>query len=110
VSYVAPYYRTKHWHALRLAALMRDGGRCVVPGCGRPAKVVDHIVARPATATSLPCEQDRLDNLRCLCAGHDSQVKEKRRGSAERRGGAFRVTGCDAQGRSLDPNHPWKQR
>lgn len=103
---VHPYYRTNHWKGLRLAALIRDAHTCVVPGCGHRAVVVDHIEAR--TPTSHPCELDRLDNLRCLCRTHDNQVKEVRADSGERRG-EFRVKGCDASGRSLDPKHPWRR-
>jgi 5-methylcytosine-specific restriction endonuclease McrA len=36
---------TRAWRALRLRILERDGYRCQVPGCGRPATEVDHLVA-----------------------------------------------------------------
>jgi hypothetical protein len=55
---------------LRAARLRIDGYRCVVPGCGRLAVVVDHIVSRKIGGT------DTLDNLRSLCRAHDNQVKE----------------------------------
>ena len=100
----SPFYQTPEWKALRKACLARDGYQCVVPGCGAPGRVADHIVTRP----NVPylCELDRLDNLRTLCKSHDSQVKEQRDGKRGQ-GGAFRVKGCDADGRSLDPANKW---
>jgi hypothetical protein len=100
-----PYYSSRHWRGLRAAALERDRHTCVVAGCGRRAIVVDHIETRPLTP--LPCEADRLENLRSLCASHDASVKE--RGGRRRQGGAFKVKGCDAEGRSVDPSHVWRK-
>jgi 5-methylcytosine-specific restriction protein A len=58
-----------------------------------------------------PCAVDRIDLLRSICRTHDNQTKEIRRGSSERRsGGKFTVMGCDANGRPLDPEHPWNKR
>lgn len=37
----APYYKSKHWYHLRKASLLKDNYTCVVPGCGRLARVVD---------------------------------------------------------------------
>jgi 5-methylcytosine-specific restriction endonuclease McrA len=89
------YYTTAHWRALRAAALKRDGYRCAVAGCGRRATHVDHIVTRPRTVE--PSPEDRLDNLRSLCATHDAQIKE-RRGGQRGRGGRPVVKGCDVAG------------
>jgi hypothetical protein len=52
-----------------------------------------------------PCDADRLDNLRCLCLSHDSQVKERHRGQGgtRRSSGQFKLKGCDADGWPLDP-------
>ena len=100
----SPYYRTAHWKALRLACLERDGYRCAVAGCHEAARVADHIETRPQDPQ--PCSADRLDNLRSLCLSHDAQVKERRRGIAQRKqGGVFRLKGCDANGWPLSPAH-----
>lgn len=87
----ADYYSTKHWRALRLLALRRDRWHCQIPGCPRPAKIVDHIETRPRQASPSPA--DRLDNLRSLCAQHDAQMKEHGRHRA-----APRLIGCDIDG------------
>ncbi|HZP86600.1 MAG TPA: hypothetical protein VFB54_07245, partial [Burkholderiales bacterium] len=97
-----PYYKSAHWRALRAACIQRDGGRCTVRGCSARGSVADHIETRPDVA--YPTPQDVLENLRTLCASHDSQVKEQRRGKATRRQqGTFKVRGCDEDGWPLDP-------
>ena len=94
------FYQSAFWRALRLQALARDGGRCVVPGCAARATHVDHIATRPRSPT--PTSADVLTNLRCLCAFHDAQVKEAA-SSQRKRGGRFTVRGADADGWPLDP-------
>jgi hypothetical protein len=96
------YYRSPAWLALRAAALARDGGRCVVPGCGQRAVVVDHITGRRAGGG------DTLSNLRSLCRAHDNQAKEGALGT-RRSGGRFTVAGCDASGTPRDPAHWWNE-
>ena len=95
------YYTTPHWKALRRAALARDGYRCTVPGCRARATHVDHIVTRPPVG--FPTQEDRLDNLRSLCASPDLQIKELRSGQ-RRRDGRLVVKGCDADGWPLAKN------
>jgi 5-methylcytosine-specific restriction endonuclease McrA len=93
------YYWTAHWKALRRAALKRDGYCCTTPRCYGRATVVDHIVTRPHQTE--PSPEDRLDNLRSLCAPCDAQIKEHKRGpnGAKRgRGGVPLVKGCDVDG------------
>ena len=93
------YYWTPHWKALRRAALKRDGYCCTVAGCYARAVVVDHIVTRPRQDE--PSAEDRLYNLLSLCAPHDAQIKEHKRGpnGAKRgRGGVPLVKGCDVDG------------
>ncbi len=91
------YYESEHWRQLRRACIARAGGRCAVPGCQVPGKVVDHIVTRPPVP--YPTELDRLDNVRLLCLPHDSQIKEKRRGNPDsRRGGHLLAKGCGPDG------------
>lgn len=97
-----PYYLSPAWKRLRAAALERDGHRCVVPGCGAPAVVVDHVVSRRAGGA------DALPNLRSLCRAHDQQVKERPDGT-RKNGGRLRVVGCDASGRPRDPGHWWNR-
>jgi 5-methylcytosine-specific restriction endonuclease McrA len=95
-----PYYNTRDWHDLRIAALRRDLWTCVVPGCGQPAYAVDHIIARRAGGT------DTLENVRSLCKAHDHSVKETHTGERAN-AGQLRVKGCYADGSPRDPSHPW---
>lgn len=95
-----PYYKTKAWQLLRKAALRRDLYTCVVPGCGEPAYVVDHVVARRSGGA------DHLDNLRSLCKAHDHAVKETRTGERAN-AGKLVVKGCFADGTPRDPSHSW---
>jgi 5-methylcytosine-specific restriction enzyme A len=99
------YYQSKHWRALRQACFDRDHGRCTVKGCHAGARVADHIETRPHLPH--PTDADVLSNLRSLCLSHDAQVKE--RNGKRKQGGEFRVKGCDASGRSLDPNSSWNR-
>jgi hypothetical protein len=99
-----PFYLSREWRALRAACLARDLV-CVATGCRQRSRVADHIVARPPNVTVL-CDADRLENLRGLCLSHDAQVKEQRRGEAQRKQrGEFTVRGCDEQGWPFDPKH-----
>lgn len=91
-----PFYWSALWRRLRRAALKRDGAHCPISGCIAPATIVDHIVARPRGLT-VPCSADRLDNLRSLCATHDTQIKEDAAGR-RRRGGRPVLRGCDVDG------------
>jgi 5-methylcytosine-specific restriction enzyme A len=98
-----PFYRTAMWQVLRNAALARDRHRCVVPGCGAKATHVDHVLSRRRGGA------DALHNLRSLCATHDAQVKERPDGKRGR-DGKLTVSGCDASGWPIDPNHPWNAK
>jgi hypothetical protein len=86
-----PFYRSTAWRRLRAARLRMDGHRCVVPGCGQPAKYVDHIVPRRDGGG------DALSNLRSLCAYHDNAIRQDRHGK-RRMGGKFYVRDCNADG------------
>lgn len=94
------FYASPEWKALRRLCLQRDRYTCTVPGCHARATHADHIETRPSAAKLTPA--DRLDNLRSLCASHDSQVKEKPDGTRQN-GGRFVVRGADADGWPLDP-------
>jgi hypothetical protein len=101
-----PYYQSSHWRELKAACRARAGDRCEVAGCTVRGFIADHIKTRPNVP--YPCELDVLDNLRWICRDHDGQVKELPGGKGRAQGGRFRLRGCDAQGRSIDPNHRWK--
>jgi 5-methylcytosine-specific restriction endonuclease McrA len=107
----AGFYQTPAWRKARLAALRRDGWRCVVCGddiSGRGQARVDHI--RPLrTHPELGLS---LDNLRSLCATHDNQGhREKGRAvGAHNREERFVIAGCDASGNPIDPAHHWRTR
>jgi hypothetical protein len=103
-----PYYRSAHWRQLRAFVLKRDGGRCVVPGCGEPATFVDHEKTRPRDARG-PTPFDVPGNCRSLCRTHDGQVKEMRDGKRAN-GGKMINPGCDASGLPNDINHLWATR
>lgn len=95
-----PYYKTKHWRALRAARLKLDRNTCVVPGCGKRATTVDHIKRRRDGG------RDTIANTRSLCDEHDRAVKELPNGK-RRNGGKLVVKGCFADGSPRDPRHPW---
>ena len=95
-----PYYRSRHWRELRAARLKRDGGVCIVPGCGQRASVVDHIKRRRDGGA------DSIANTRSLCDQHDRSIKEMSNGK-RRNGGRLVVKGCFADGSPRDPSHPW---
>ena len=100
------YYHTPHWRALKQATHQRDGWRCTVPGCGATERLVcDHIETRPNV--DYPTSLDVMSNTRTLCDLHDRQIKERTDGQRMKQG-QLRVIGCDADGRPIDPNHPWK--
>lgn len=75
-----PFYFSPLWKALRKATFERDGYRCVTPGCGRPAKVCDHIVSRRKGG------DDALKNLRSLCVSCDNKIKEDKNGKRRNKG------------------------
>src|ERR1035437_610994 len=94
----AVFYHSAAWRVLRLKCLERDGYHCAAPGCTAPATHADHIQRRPRVAhlTLADC----LDNLRSLCARHDTAVKETP-GGGRRNGGIFACVGAD--GWPIDP-------
>ncbi len=83
------FYGTQVWLRLRVAALLRDGYTCTVPGCRAKATHVDHIVSRRSGGG-----YDTLDNLRNLSAMHDAQIKEDSSGKRKSK-------------KPLDPDHWW---
>jgi len=82
-----PFYQTPEWKALRKAALERDRFTCTTPGCGQPAKCVDHIVSRRKGGA------DNLSNLRCLCVMCNAKLMQGPDG--ERRRESVQITGID---------------
>jgi 5-methylcytosine-specific restriction endonuclease McrA len=104
-----PFYFSRRWRTLRQAVLRRDGYRCQVcrcdvsgPGMARvdhvkPMRTHPHLALNPA-------------NLRTLCSNHDNQShREKGRRSSGDRDEMFVISGCDANGRPLDPSHHWQR-
>jgi 5-methylcytosine-specific restriction endonuclease McrA len=106
-GHAAGFYDLPAWKDARLAAVRRDGWRCVVCGVwigGRGQSRVDHI--KPLRTH--PELGLNLANLRSLCTTHDNQAhREKGRGGGPR---IERFGGCDAEGRPLDPMHHWRGR
>jgi 5-methylcytosine-specific restriction protein A len=103
-----PFYLSKEWRTARLAVLKRDGYRCVVCRCsvaGKGQARVDHITPRSQGGAALD-----LTNLRTLCATHDNQSHREKPAGGGPRVERFIVKGIDADGRPLDPNHPWRRR
>lgn len=87
-------YHSAAWRRLRAQALARDGHRCP---CGSTHRLtVDHI----NPVRTHPHLAWRLDNLRTLCAACDNRRHGDKRNAAG-------IWGCDADGRPLDPAHPW---
>jgi len=97
------YYKSKHWLDLRTQVIRRDHGLCTIAGCPSRGTHVDHIRTRPNC--DAPTPYDTIGNLRLLCAYHDGQLKERRYG---KRKAQTTVTGVDANGYPIDPNHPWR--
>lgn len=97
-----PFYKSTEWRKLCVSVRKRARGRCEVPGCGCPGRIVDHIVSRRNGGSNHP------HNLRLLCDVHDKQVKELPSGN-RRNQGEFRL-GVAENGRPKDPNHPWNSK
>lgn len=91
------FYTSKTWRRLRVMRLQIDHYRCTTPGCGWPAAVVDHVIARKDGGTN------EIGNLRSLCRSCDNQIKEHADG-ARRSGGKPRAIGCGVDGWPLDPS------
>lgn len=102
-----PFYQSPEWRAFRKAYL-RDHPTCQVLGCGKKAGHLDHIIARARGGAPL----DR-SNVQGLChSHHSSKTAQADGGFGNRRKDApsLTVPGCAADGRPLDPTHPWNRR
>lgn len=66
----APFYQSQDWKQTRERIFTRDRFTCVVPACGRPAVVCDHVRARRHGGL------DDDSNLVSLCRDHDNRFKE----------------------------------
>jgi hypothetical protein len=85
------------WERLRLRHLKRNR-TCVVVGCGKPARHVDHIV----TVKAAPWRRLDPTNLQSLChACHNRLTAGYDKGTI--------AGACDTAGLPLDPSHPWRQ-
>jgi hypothetical protein len=61
--------------AMRAALAIRDGGRCVVPGCGRPGVEIHHTVSATGYADS---GQTTIDELAWVCKHHHDDLTFRR--------------------------------
>ena len=90
------WYGTPQWRALRTDTFTRDMYTCRMCGKVTPSPVCDHIVPHKGS-------RDRFfdpANLQSLCATcHDSAKQSQERTGI--------VRGCTADGRPIDPAHPW---
>ena len=95
------WYKTKEWYAAR-AATLRDHplcGMCLLQERVSASVIVDHIKPHRGDRKLF---FDRA-NLWGLCQPHHDATKQRQ----ERTG---IVAGTDAEGRPLDPNHPWNRQ
>lgn len=97
-------YSTAQWQRLRLSHLAIEPAcrQCRAEGSLTLANTVDHVVAISAGGDPFP-GHDGLQSLCASCHGWKT--------SAGLEAGAVRSTkprrGCDADGRPIDPRHPW---
>lgn len=100
-----PFYWSAEWRACRRTMLARHPD-CAVPGCGEPAKHVDHRVSRRRGGAAFDPA-----NLLCLCVPHHSEKTARADGGFGNPTGdasvPLAVRGCDTSGRPRDPAHPW---
>lgn len=87
-DWIAAKNRYKKYHPL-----------CEVVGCGQRAEHVDHI----QTVRARPDLRLDPSNMQSLCQHHHSALTMAY--DRARLAGA-----CDADGNTLDPNHPWAQK
>ncbi|MBC22292.1 MAG: HNH endonuclease [Phycisphaerae bacterium] len=100
-------YCTKAWAKLRQATLVRDGFTCQWPGCGKLLTGSHHQHNAPVVHHKTDHKGDRTlffdpGNLESLCKEHHDQ-------DAQRQTHRGYVSGHDADGRPLDPDHPWSR-
>jgi len=72
------YLENHHWSFAREAAVTRDRGRCVVPGCEeRQGLEVNHI--KPVNGNRSNGCHNHLAGLETLCHEHHLQITAKQR-------------------------------
>lgn len=105
MKHTHPFYLSEAWKNLR-KAFLQNNPICAVPGCGKAARHVDHIVSRRRGGAALDPR-----NLKQYCWSHHSQKTNAVDGGfgnpirmGEHR---FTVRGCDASGNPIDPHHRW---
>lgn len=92
------WYKTTQWRALRLATFTRDLYTCRMCAKVTASPVCDHVTPHKGD----PDLFFDAANLQTLCAKcHDSAKQSQERTGV--------VRGCDADGRPLDPGHPWNR-
>jgi hypothetical protein len=90
----AACYLSVDWKTLRIKVFERDHWHCVIPGCGQPAKVCEHIVSRRGGGS------DDMSNLCSLCRDHDNHFKEDASGARRNAEEWHQIFGI---GRSVPP-------
>lgn len=101
-----PFYWSRDWRAFRQRILNRRA-TCEVPGCGKPAEQVDHILSRANGGAELDPA-----NVQALCGPHHSSKTVQADGGFGRRATGeadLRARGCDAAGNPIDPRHRWNR-
>lgn len=95
-------YNTTAWKKLRRAKLSRNPfcAICELRGRRIPANTVDHVVAIAKGGSPFPS----FDGLQSMCAPcHGAKTA-----AVDRAGGSgVAIKGCDANGRPIDPSHPF---
>ncbi|WP_394050991.1 HNH endonuclease [Xanthobacter versatilis] len=100
-------YSTSAWGRLRAAHLALSPFCVACEAIGRlaPASHVDHLVPISAGGPAFPGH----DGLHSLCPScHSSKTARGPEAGAARTSKPRK--GCDAEGRPLDPAHPWSGR
>ena len=97
-----PFYRSTAWREFRAATLAANP-MCAAMGCKQPSHHVDHVVSRRKGGAEFD-----LTNCLPLCASCHSRKSVTVDGGFGRSPRGYQI-GCDADGKPIDPSHPWKQ-
>lgn len=99
-----PFYRSKEWLRFRTWFLSHHP-LCAVPGCRTKPTHVDHVVSRRAGGADF--DQSNCQNL---CASHhNTKTAMRDKPFSKTNMGRLMVSGCDALGKPIDPEHPWNK-
>ena len=94
-----PFYGSAEWRRVRTEFLAAHPS-CY---CGRRATHVDHVVPRRRGGAPYA-----WGNLQGLCHGcHNRKTNVRDGGFGRPASRSLLRPGCDAEGRPIDPEHPW---